>query len=195
MWHSWELRRLFGHVYGTADVTKVLKNDKRMVADLVKRVEGGIFLRRMCCLPSRTSWTKKNTTREVPCFVRDALQFAPAAFFRFSVACGIWVRCRNARSSKARGLFQSVLALCMTKDQLSRFALHAPPDEILAMCDRRGDDAVCLHMAECVQQAFNGLGDPTPTVLAMIFASALLKSSVRSYDVQRRPLSGSHCIR
>ena len=66
----------------------------------------------------------------------------------------------------------------MTQDQLARLALHAPPDEILAMCDRCGDHAVCLHMTECVQQAFNDLGDPTLTVLAMIFASALLKSSV-----------------
>ena len=33
-------------------------------------------------------------------------------------------------------------------------------------------------MAECVQQAFNDIGDPTPTVLAMTFASALWNSSV-----------------
>ena len=66
----------------------------------------------------------------------------------------------------------------MTEDQIARLALHAPADEILVMCDRRGDDAVCLHMAECVQQAFNDVGDPTPTVLAMTFVSALLKSSV-----------------
>ena len=63
----------------------------------------------------------------------------------------------------------------MTQDQLARLALHAPPDEILAMCHRRGDHAVCLHMAECVQQAFNDLGDPTLTVLAMTFAAALLQ--------------------
>ena len=89
----------------------------------------------------------------------------------------------------------------MTEDKLACLVLHAPPDEILAMCDRFGDDAVCLHMAECVQPAFNDLGDPTPTVLAMPFASALLKSSVTcgsccawvSFDVQRCPPSGCHC--
>ena len=64
-WRGWELRRLFGHVHGTADVAKVLKNEKRMIADLVERVEGG-HLAEQDVLPSRTSWNKKNPTQEVP---------------------------------------------------------------------------------------------------------------------------------
>ena len=155
-WRGWELRRLFGHVHGTADVVNVLKNEKRMMVDLIERVEGGhLGTRRILLKRCHTSCA-------------TSTRFAPVAFFRCSVA--FWVRCRNARSSKARGVLQSVLVLRMTEDQLARFALHAPPDEILALCDRRGHDAFCLHMAECVQQAFNDLGDPTPNVLAMIFA-------------------------
>ena len=53
---TWELWRIFGHV------AKVFKNEKRMVADLVERVDGG-HLAKLDVLPSRT-----------------------CAFFRFSVA-------------------------------------------------------------------------------------------------------------
>ena len=115
--------------------------------------------------PSRTSWNKKNPTQEVPCSVRDEYQVRTSGLLSF--LCGVSVRCRNARSSKARGLLQSVVAVCVTEDQLVRLALHAPQDEILAMCDRRGDDAVCL--AEWVLKAFNGLGDLTPDSLGHDF--------------------------
>ena len=76
------------------------------------------------------------------------------SFFRFSVA--IWVHCRNVRPSKGRGLLQSVLALCMTEDKLARFALHAPPDGILAMCDRRAVmQSVCTWQNACSKRSTN----------------------------------------
>ena len=52
---------------------KVLKNEKRMIADLVERVEGG-RLAEQDVLPCRTSWNKKNSTREVPYFIADENQ-------------------------------------------------------------------------------------------------------------------------
>ena len=69
-WRCRELRCLFGHVHGTADMAKVLKNEKGTIADLVERVKGG-HLAEQDVLPSRTSWTKKNPTQELPYFVRD----------------------------------------------------------------------------------------------------------------------------
>ena len=173
-WRGWGLRRLFGHVRGTADVATVLENEKRMIADLVERVEGGHFAEQDV-LPSRTSWNMKNLTQEVPYFVRGGYHIRTRGLLSF--LCDMVVLCRSARSSKTRGLLQSVLGLCMTEDQLVRLALLSAPDEILAMCDRRGD-AVRLHMSECVQQAFNDIADPTLAVLAMTFASAILNSSV-----------------
>ena len=100
----------------------------------------------------------------MPHFVRVEYQIRTCGFLSF--LCGIGARCRNARSSKARRSRQSVLAVCLTEDSFARLALHAPPEEILVMCDRRGDDAVCLHRAE--------------SVLRFVLA----------YDVERPPLSG-----
>ena len=118
----------------------------------------------------------QSTARDALYFVRNEYQIRTRGLL--SCLCGISVRCRNARSCKVRGLLQSVLALFVTEYKFARLALHAPPDEVLAMYGRRGDDAASLHMPECVQKSLNDLGDPTPTVLAMTFASALLKSSV-----------------
>ena len=173
-WRGWGLRRLFGHVYGTADVAKVLENEKRLIADLFERVEGG-HLAEQDVLPSRTSWNRRNPTQEVPHFASGENHIRTRGLLSF--LCDMVVLCRSARSSKTRGLLQSVLGRCMTEDQLVRLALLSAPDEILAMCDRRGD-AVRLHMAECVQQAFNDIADPTLAVLAMTFASVILNASV-----------------
>ena len=119
-----ELRRLFGHVNGTADVAKVLKNEKRTVADQVERVEGG-HLAEQDVLLSRTSRNKENPTQEVPYFVRDEYQIRTRGLLSF--LRGIGVRCRNARSSTARGLLRLVLALSMTERQARslRFACAA----------------------------------------------------------------------
>ena len=48
-WRGREPGRLFGHVCGTANMAKVLKYAKRMIADLVERVKAAILLSRMCC--------------------------------------------------------------------------------------------------------------------------------------------------
>ena len=70
--------------HGAADGAHVLKNEKRMIADLVERVEGG-HLAVQNVQPSCTSWNKKNPTQEVPYFVPRLSSFL----------CGICVRCRK----------------------------------------------------------------------------------------------------
>ena len=60
---------------------------------------------------------------------------------------------RSARSSKTRGLLQSVLALCMTEEQLARLALHAPPDEILACVIVVAMQSACTWQNACSKRS------------------------------------------